>query len=96
MTADVDIVVARADEAMLVPNRAITADRAAGRYYVELARVDGTTERREVRIGIRNESQTQILEGLDEGVQVVLPEIPGQNDRDNDSRGPFGGGPFGE
>jgi HlyD family secretion protein len=97
MTADVDIVVARADEALLVPNRAITADRAAGRYFVELWRDDGTTERQEVRVGIRNESQTQILEGLDEGVQVALPEVPGQNAEDEESRGPFGGGgPFGE
>jgi RND family efflux transporter MFP subunit len=97
MTADVDIVVARADKALLLPNRAITADRAAGRYFVEIPGADGTTERREVLVGIRNESQTQVLEGLDEGAQVVLPDVPGQNARDDDSRGPFGGGgPFGE
>jgi HlyD family secretion protein len=97
MTADVDIVVARADEALLVPNRAITADRAAGRYFVDLPGVDGTTERREVRVGIRGESQTQILEGLDGGTQVVLPQVPDQNAGDDESRGPFGGGgPFGE
>jgi HlyD family secretion protein len=97
MTADVDIVVARADEALLVPNRAITADRAAGRYFVELPGADGTTERREVQVGIRNESQTQIMEGLDEGTEIVLPEVPGQSAEDDESRGPFGGGgPFGE
>jgi RND family efflux transporter MFP subunit len=97
MTADVDIVVAGADEALLVPNRAITADRAAGRYYVDLPGVDGATERREVRVGIRNESQTQILEGLDEGTELVLPKVPGQSAGDDESRGPFGGGgPFGE
>jgi RND family efflux transporter MFP subunit len=97
MTADVDIVVARADGALLVPNRAITADRAAGRYFVELWSDDGTTERLEVRVGIRNESQTQILEGLDEGDQVAMPEVPGQNAEEDESRGPFGGGgPFGE
>jgi multidrug efflux pump subunit AcrA (membrane-fusion protein) len=97
MTADVDIVVARADEALLVPNRAITADRGAGRYFVELWSDDGTTKRQEVRAGIRNESQTQILEGLEEGAVVVLPEIPNQSAEDDQSRGPFGGGgPFGE
>ena len=97
MTADVDIVVARADDALLVPNRAITADRAAGRYFVDLVHIDGTAERREVRVGIRNEDQTQILEGLEEGAQVALPEVPGQNAGDDDARGPFGGGgPFGE
>jgi len=97
MTADVDIVVAQADDALLIPNRAITADRAAGRYYVDLARADGTTERQEIRVGIRNESQTQILEGLEEGAQVVLPKVPGQNAEADERRGPFGGGgPFGE
>ena len=97
MTADVDIVVARADETLLIPNRAITADRTAGRYYVDRLRADGMAERLEVRIGIRNESQTQILEGLKEGDQVVLPEVPGQSQESDESRGPFGGGgPFGE
>jgi RND family efflux transporter MFP subunit len=97
MTADVDIVVAQADEALLVPNRAITADRAAGLYFVELPSVDGTTERQEVLVGIRNESHTQILAGIEEGSVVVLPEIPNQRAEDEESRGPFGGGgPFGE
>jgi multidrug efflux pump subunit AcrA (membrane-fusion protein) len=96
MTADVDIVVARADGTVLVPNRAIAADRAAGRYFVELPGADGATERREIQVGIRNESQTQILGGLEEGTQVVLPQVPEQGE-DNESRGPFGGGgPFGE
>jgi HlyD family secretion protein len=95
MTADVDIVVAQAEEALLVPNRAITADRTSGRYFVDLVYLDGTTERQEVRVGIRGEGQSQILEGLDEGAQVALPVVPEQNA--DESRGPFGGGgPFGE
>lgn len=97
MTADVDIVVDTAKDALLVPNRAIEADREAGRYYVTRQRPDGTTQRLEVRIGLRDESQTQILEGLDEGDRLILPEVPGQGQNDQgfgpgQGRMPFGGG----
>lgn len=96
MTADVNIQVASADDALLVPNRAITADRAAGRYFVTVQQADGTTQSVEVRIGIRGESATEILDGLEEGDQVVLPAVPEQNDASDGSRQGFGsGGPFG-
>jgi HlyD family secretion protein len=92
MTANVDVVVASADEALLVPNRAIEADRAAGRYYVTRQLPDGTIQRLEVRIGLRDETQTQILEGLNEGDRLVLPEVPGQGlEFPGQSMGPFGG-----
>ena len=53
-------------------------------------------ERLEVRIGIRDEGQTQILEGLEEGDLLVLPEVPGQT-QSEPSFGPGsgGGGHFG-
>jgi HlyD family secretion protein len=78
MTADVEIVAARAEGALLVPNRAIEAERAAGRYYVTRQKADGPSERVEVRIGLRDGDYTQILEGLAEGDQLLLPEVPGQ------------------
>ncbi len=94
MTANVDMVVGSADGALLVPNRAITADRQANQYYVTRQLPDGTLQRLEVRIGLRDESQTQIVEGLNEGDVVVLPELPAQS---SSSDAPFGGGgPFGE
>jgi hypothetical protein len=94
MTADVDIVVASAEDALLVPNQAIESDRAAGRYYVTRQRSDGTTERIEVLISLRDESQTQILDGLEEGSIVVLPQIPEQGLSEQGFR-PGQGSPFG-
>jgi HlyD family secretion protein len=79
MTADVDIVAASADDALLIPNRAIEADREAGRYHVSRQKADGSVERVEVRIGLRDDSQTQVLEGLEEGDRLVLPEVPSQD-----------------
>ena len=97
MTADVDIVTDRAEEALLVPNRAIEADRKAGRYYVTRQGALGSTERLEVIIGLRDESNTQILEGLDEGDVVVLPKVPEQTPFEQQFGPPGGGGgPFGE
>jgi HlyD family secretion protein len=91
MTADVDIVVDSADDALLVPNRAIEVDREAGRYYVTRQKALGATERLEVRIGMRDEQNTQILEGVEEGDKVVLPEVPEQTTNDQFSGGMFGG-----
>jgi HlyD family secretion protein len=87
MTADVQIVVARAADALLVPSRAVTADRAAGRYYVTLQQAAGLTKQVEVRIGLRDSTQVQILEGVSEGDVLVLPELPGTST--GSSGGPF-------
>jgi HlyD family secretion protein len=94
MTANIDMVVGSAEDALLVPNRAITADRQADQYFVTRKLPDGTIQRLEVRIGLRNESQTQIVEGLNEGDVVVLPELPVPG---SSFEPPFGGGgSFGE
>jgi len=90
MTADVDIVVDSANDALLVPNRAIEVDREAGLYYVTRQKALGATERLEVRVGMRDQQNTQILEGVDEGDKVVLPEVPEQTTSQEFS-GPFGG-----
>lgn len=95
MTASVDIVVARAEDALLAPNRAIEADREAGRYYVTRQDPVGTSERVEVLIGLRDESYTQILEGLEEGDRLVLPQIPEQGQPQGGFAPGQGGGMFG-
>ena len=94
MTADVDIVVDSAEDTLLVPNRAIEIDREANRYYVTRQKALGSVERIEVRIGLRDESRTQILEGLEEGDDLVLPEVPEQG-QDDERFGPGGGMGFG-
>jgi RND family efflux transporter MFP subunit len=94
MTADVDIVVASAEGVLLVPNRAIEADREAGRYYVTRQSALDTTERLEVQIGVRDESHTQILEGLEEGDVLVLPQVPEQ-EQEGQGFGMGGGGGMG-
>ncbi len=92
MTANVDIVTDQATDALLVPNRAITADRTAGRYYVTRTDALGNTEKVEIGIGLRDDDYTQIVSGLDEGDSVVLQTM---NLKDSDPAmqpmGPMGG-----
>ena len=70
MTAIVDIVVARKEGVLVVPNRAVRRDTAA-RYSVEVLRGD-QVEQRTVTIGLSNELVTEIVSGLREGEEVVV------------------------
>jgi HlyD family secretion protein len=77
MTTNVAIVIASADNALLVPNQAITADRQARKYYVTRQLPDGTIQRLEVRIGLQNDTETQITQGVHAGDKLVLPQVLG-------------------
>jgi HlyD family secretion protein len=90
MTADADLIVAKREGVLLVPNQAINADRASGTYSVN--RVSGeTVEEVQVVIGLRDGQYTQIINGLNEGdVLVVGNEAPIESAIPT-RRGPFGG-----
>jgi len=70
MTATVDIVVARKEGVLVVPNRALRRD-SGGRYYLEVLS-DGKTKQRLVTPGLSSELLTEIENGLDEGEEVVV------------------------
>jgi HlyD family secretion protein len=74
MTANADLTTAERTDVLLVPNRAITADRETGTYYVN--RVDGEqTERVQVTLGLRDSQYTEITTGLREGDSVSIAEV---------------------
>lgn len=87
MTANADLITAQRSDVLLVPNRAITPDRAAGKYYVTLA--DGEVV--EVTIGLRDSEHTQITSGLEAG-EALLVETAVPIFLTNPVQG--GGGPF--
>jgi HlyD family secretion protein len=70
MTALADIVVARRQDVLVVPNRAVKRDQ-RGQYYVEVFS-DGEAQTRLVTTGLRNELVTQIVDNLNEGELVVV------------------------
>jgi multidrug efflux pump subunit AcrA (membrane-fusion protein) len=105
MTADASLLTSRREDVLLVPNRAVQADREAGTYSVTLVEQgpggEEVTRRVEVTIGLRDDTYTQITGGLEEGDTVrigafVPPENPFEQDGPPDGQGPGGGnGPFG-
>lgn len=93
MTANASLITAQREDVLLVPNRAIIADRAAGRYYVSLVESgadEQTTVRQvEVSIGLRDAQYTQITDGLRESDRVRIGSL------DAPLGNPFGDGPRG-
>jgi len=70
MTANVVITVAKLEKVLKIPDAAV--DRSEGKTRVDVL-VNGEPVKREVKLGLTNWNETQVLEGLKEGDQVVLP-----------------------
>lgn len=72
LTANANLITAQRSSVLLVPNAAITPDRAAGKYFVDVQQADGSFRQVEVSIGLRDEENTQITAGLVAGDVVRL------------------------
>lgn len=104
MTADARLLTSRREDVLLVPNRAITADREEGTFYVNLVENgpegEETVRQVEVTIGLRDDQYTQITSGLSEGdkVRIGTLALPDENPFEEEGGpgdGPPQGGPFG-
>ncbi|MFQ5596844.1 MAG: efflux RND transporter periplasmic adaptor subunit [Nitrospiria bacterium] len=71
MTANVDIVTEAASAVLYLPLAAVT--EVDGKASVRLKTATGAIETRTVGIGLRNESDVVITQGLNEGDRVLLP-----------------------
>jgi len=71
MTTNVTIFIETRQNVLAVPRKAIRRDR--GKYLVWVQN-EGQIEEREVRVGWRDETYTEILEGLAEGETVMIGE----------------------
>jgi macrolide-specific efflux system membrane fusion protein len=71
MTAQVAIMLGEAKQALTVPLTALGTRDKDGRQEVRVLKPDQTVEKRQVRIGITNNFQAQVLEGLKEGDNVI-------------------------
>ncbi len=72
MSATADIITDRRENVLLIPNRAIQGAR--GNYYVEVA-VGEQTEQRRVTLGLSDGIEIEVLSGLEEGAEVLLPHM---------------------
>lgn len=71
MTAQVSIIISEAKDAVVIPSAVLGLPGRDGLYGVEVMKDDGSIERRRVAVGINNNIQAQITEGLEPGERVV-------------------------
>ncbi len=73
MTTDANILIANRENVLILSNRAI---RAAGNSrYVTILNEDKTTQEIEVKTGMANEQETEIVSGLREGQVAIIPLV---------------------
>jgi len=74
MSATATIIVDELENALIAPNRFIRIDRNSGQAYVTIERELGVYEEVEIELGLRNETESQIVSGVALGdVLVLLP-----------------------
>ena len=71
MSATAIITTAQVDDVLLIPNRYIQLDRETGQAFVYRI-INDAPALQEVELGLRNESQSQIVAGVNEGDQIAL------------------------
>lgn len=71
MSATTTIIANTREDVLLIPNRTVQLDRESGRTYVERL-TNGTLERTEVSLGLRDEQNSEVREGLDEGDMLAI------------------------
>ncbi|MBM2826733.1 MAG: family efflux transporter, subunit, partial [Dehalococcoidia bacterium] len=92
MTAFAEIVYASKENVITVPSRAVTRQ---GRNQMVKVMVDGKPQAKEVKTGITDGSKIEVVEGLQEGEQVVIPNSTAPAQGTANTRVPgagFGGG----
>lgn len=72
MTAEATIIIEARPQTLVVPNLYIRLERGTGRAFVNVLREDQSVEEVEVELGLRGQSDSEILSGLEEGDLVAL------------------------
>ncbi len=74
MTAQVRIVLGRANDVLTIPSAALGARAADGSYSVLVRGADGHASTRRITTGLDDQIQVEVRSGLKEGEQVVLAQ----------------------
>ncbi len=72
MSASAEIVIEQHDDVLLIPNRAIQGS--LEKPWVQVV-TNGQIEERQISMGLNDGMYTEVLSGLEEGEEVVLPEV---------------------
>ena len=85
MTARVTINIGERKNTLVVPLSAVKEEK--GQKYVEVM-VNGKAQNSSVTLGLSDDEQVEILSGLQEGDQVVLPIAKARTASSNQNSGP--------
>jgi len=72
MNGDVTIVIEEKSDVLTIP--LITTRERDGKTYIDVRTGDNTAEEREIQVGLETEEQIEVLSGLSESDEIVLPE----------------------
>jgi RND family efflux transporter MFP subunit len=70
MTATAEVIIERRDDVLSIPNRAL---RGSWENPKVLVLIDGQQEEREITLGLTDGINTEVLSGLEEGEEAILP-----------------------
>ncbi|HYM13471.1 MAG TPA: hypothetical protein VEU62_22215, partial [Bryobacterales bacterium] len=71
LSAAADVIIRAESKALQVPREAIIEDH--GKTYARVLRAEGAADKREIHVGLRNNTNAVVLAGLRDGDEVVLP-----------------------
>lgn len=69
LSANAEVIIDERKQALVIPERVVTFED--GGAWVMVPRADGTSERRVIRTGLSDAIQVEVLDGLEEGDQVL-------------------------
>ncbi|MGG1517670.1 efflux RND transporter periplasmic adaptor subunit [Paenibacillus oryzisoli] len=72
MTATAEIYIQDKKDILTLPIQVVTTSK--GKTTVTVKKADGTTEEREIKVGIRSKTLVEVVSGLTEGEEVVTPQ----------------------
>lgn len=76
MTAQVFIVLGEAKQTLIIPSSALGKRGEDGHYTVQVVGTDNEPIKRQIKVGMNNNVNAQVLEGLSAGERVVSAEAP--------------------
>ncbi|MGO3743501.1 efflux RND transporter periplasmic adaptor subunit [Kerstersia sp.] len=88
MTAQVYIVLAQADDALVIPSAALGMAQPDGSYLVRVLDAQGRPQEHRITIGLDNQVQAQVLSGLEAGDAVILGDASQVSSSGGMRRGP--------
>lgn len=81
MTAQVEIILGKASQVLIIPAAALNQPQNNGNATVKVITKKGKPIERHVKVGLNNKVNTEILSGLQIGEEIVIGEVSAEKDK---------------